>query len=311
MNAGNSPSRSSPSNRGRGGAKVADRYGSADDPVFICDFSPPRGGAPALMEGARVLDADFLSVACNPARSVRALSPIAAHWIRDNVGAEVIFSVATRDMNVLGIQSLLLGAQMLGLDNVLVMRGDAFDDGQRAAVTDVNDLPPTRLIESISSMNEGVDYRGLRLRGPTGFCIGATVDLARPVWRETGLTCRKAEAGAHYFVCQPTFDTGLASRFLSAYEERHGAPLHQPLFHGVQVMTGESIRFGDVDQWVVDDLAKGRAGTDIALQTLDELRAGGFHSFYLVPPILPGGRRDYEAAQAVIDAHRSSGTGRR
>ena len=293
-------------------ARVTDRYGTEETPVFICDFSPPRGGDPALMEGARALDADFLSVACNPAKSVRVLSAIAAHWIRENVGADVIFSIAARDVNLLAAQSLLLGAQVLGLDNVLVFEGDAFDDGERAMAGSVGGVRPTRLIESISGMNEGVDYRGLRLRGPTGFCVGAAVDLARPLESEADLTRRKAEAGARYFVSQPTFDTALAAAFLSAYEERHGAPLRRPLFPGVQVMTGESVRFGSVDRWVVDDLAKGRSGVDIALQTLHGLREAGFHSFYLVPPILPGGRRDYETAQAVIDSFRgSSRAGRR
>ena len=264
------------------------------------------------MEGARALDADFLSVACNPAKSVRVLAAIAAHWIRENVGADVIFSIAARDVNLLAAQSLLLGAQVLGLDNVLVFEGDAFDDGERTMAGSAGGVRPTRLIKSISGMNEGVDYRGLRLRGPTGFCVGAAVDLARPLESEADLTRRKAEAGARYFVSQPTFDTALAAAFLSAYEERHGAPLRQPLFPGVQVMTGESIRFGSVPQWVIDDLAKGRSGVDIAMQTLHELREAGFHSFYLVPPILPGGRRDYETAQAVIDFFRfSSRTGRR
>ena len=280
-------------------AKVTDRFGSEEAPMFICDLSPPRGGDRALMEGVRVLRADFLSVAYNPAKSVRVLSPIAAHWIRENLGADVIFSIAARDANLLAAQSLLLGAQMLGLQNVLVFEGDAFDSGERAMAGHVGSV---RLIESISGMNEGVDYRGLRLRGPTDFCIGATVDLTRPLESEMELTRRKAEAGAHYFVSQPIFDTALAPIFLSAYEERHGAPLRQPLFPGVQVMTDQSIRFGEVDQWVIDDLGKGRSGIDIALQTLQELWAAGFHSFYLVPPILPGGRRDYETAQAVIDS---------
>jgi hypothetical protein len=30
----------------------------------------------------------------------------------------------------------------------------------------------------------------------------------------------------------------------------------------------------------------------------------GFRSIYLVPPIMRGGRRDYEAAQRVIEAFR-------
>ena len=44
--------------------------------------------------------------------------------LRDRYAADPIFTLATRDMNRLALESLLLGAQALGLGNVIVVAGD-------------------------------------------------------------------------------------------------------------------------------------------------------------------------------------------
>lgn len=284
---------------------VADKY--AQEPertLFICDFSPPRGGSPELLEPASHLDVDFVSVAYNPGKSTRVNSTIAAHWIKANTGTDVVFTLATRDMNKVALQSLLLGAQLLGLENVVVVRGDEFTEGELPLVSDVNDYRPTELIRAVNEMNEGADFKGLRLRSPTDFCVGASIDLGRGADSELRLTRRKVEAGAHFFISQPTFHPDAPSELMARYAERYGQELSAPVFHGIQVMTSESIVFGNVPRWVTDDLAGGRPGPDIALQVLHEFTQAGFRSFYLVPPILRGGRRDYEAAQAVLEAFR-------
>jgi hypothetical protein len=46
-------------------------------------------------------------------------------------------------------------------------------------VSDVSDVKPTELMASIAELNEGRDFKGLKLRTPTNFCIGATIDLGR------------------------------------------------------------------------------------------------------------------------------------
>ncbi len=115
---------------------------------------------------------------------------------------------------------------------------------------------------------------------------------------------RSARTGAHFLISQPTFGPAEPTRFLDAYAERHREELALPMFHGIQVMTTESIQFGNVPEWVTDDLGRGRPGTEIAVQVLEAFVSAGFRTFYLVPPILRGGRRDYEAAQAVLEAFR-------
>ena len=275
-----------------------------DAVVFICDFSPPRGSDPSLLEPAREIGADFISVAYNPGKSTRVNSTLAAGWIKVNSGQDVLFALATRDINKVAAESLLLGADLMGLQNVLVVGGDPFTEKELAGVKTVDDFKPTGLLGAIGSMNKGLDYRGRKLRSPTNLCAGASIDLSRDLERETRLTRRKIESGAAFFLMQPIFDPGRLSDFLDGYERAYDKPLSPPIFCGLQVMAPDSIVFGDIPGWVTEDLSRGRTGADIASQLLEEFLTAGIRSIYLVPPIMKGGRRDYEAAASVIRSHR-------
>ena len=284
--------------------KVTDKCAArGSGPVFICDFSPPRGGGERAVRQARHLGADFICVAYNPGRAVRVDSAMMAAAIQRDTGKDVCFVLATRDMNRLALQSHLLGAQALGLDNVVVVGGDPF--GKRdlgRGLRAVDDLTPTGLIEGVAGMNEGADFRGSRLRAPTDFCIGASIDLARGIEAEARLVRRKAAAGAHFFITQPVFDVRLVKAFREAYRDEAGEELSLPVFYGLQIMAKEGVTFAAVPQGVLGDLEKGREGTDIALESLGLFLQEGIDRVYLVPPIMKGGARDYEAAQRVLDA---------
>jgi hypothetical protein len=91
---------------------------------------------------------------------------------------------------------------------------------------------------------------------------------------------------------------------MGRYREQFGGALPAPVYHGIQVMAPESIRFGDIPDWVTDDLDSGRSGEDIALRVWQGYLDAGLSLAYLIPPILRGGRRDYAAAQRVISLAR-------
>jgi len=277
---------------------------AAGRPFVVCDFSPPRGGNPSLLEPARYLGADFISVAYSPGRSARVTSTITAGWIQANTGKDVMFALATRDMNRLALQSLLLGAQLLGVKNLVALAGDTLTDSDSPIMQEVNDVTPTELLSMVNDLNLGHDYKGLKLQTPTDLCAGASVDLGRDLDAEIALTRRKVEAGARFFLSQPTFGADRPRLFLEKYTDRYGEGLTQPMFHGIQVMTEDGIVFGSIPKWVRDDLASGRSGRDIALQVLFEYSEVGFQSIYLVPSVTQTGRRDYETAQAVIEEFR-------
>ncbi|MCH8173530.1 MAG: hypothetical protein IIA70_09535 [Proteobacteria bacterium] len=130
--------------------------------------------------------------------------------------------------------------------------------------------------------------------------MGATIDLGHQLEGETRLVRRKVEAGAQFFLLQALFDPLRLKEFLAGYAQRYGERLVAPVFCGVQVMTEDSLVFGEIPQWVTDDLGRGRSGEDIALQVLRSYVDEGFRSIYLVPPIRRGGARSYGAAREVL-----------
>ena len=262
-------------------------------PAFICDYSPPRSGRPADAP-APPEQADFISAAYNPGRAIR-VNPVAmAAALRQRYAANPVFTLATRDLNRLALESLLLGAQLLGLENVIAVAGDPFPASDAGAVA-VNDYRATELIAAISRLNDGVDYRGRRLRAPTDFCIGAAVDLSKGINAEARLAARKVNAGAHFLITQPVYDPADAARFADAV-----AGLDIPMFYGVGIPESQGISFAPVPAWIAADLDAGRAGADIALQVWDGLQAAGAADCYLVPPIRRGGARNYAAARAFL-----------
>ena len=267
--------------------------------TFICDFSPPRSANPQEFVRPNI-DADFISVAYNPGRAVRVNSAMLAAAINQQTGRDVLFTLATRDMNKVALQSLLLGAQLLGLENVVVVQGDPFSERDLTRVKHVGDYTATQLIAAIAEMNQGADFRGGQLRAPTDFCIGATLDLGRGIEEEARLAHRKARAGAQFFITQPIFDTSDAHRFREAYSSIAGTELTLPTFFGLQVLEQDGIIFSSVPQPVRHELEQGRSGVDIALEMYQRFQESGLHNIYLVPPIRRGGARNYGAAREVL-----------
>ena len=189
---------------------------------------------------------------------------------------------------------------MLGLENVVVLQGDRFSPEEAERVKAVNDYTPTSLIASAAAMNDGLDYRGSKLRGATSLCIGASFDLARDLDREVALTQRKVEAGAHFLIAQPIYDLAVRHAFLEAYERSTATPLDLPVFWGLQVLDKGGIVLGNVPPEMRQQLDEGRPGVDIAVELLRQFVEDGVRGVYLVPPILRGGARDYEAARQVL-----------
>ena len=279
-------------------AKVVDSvFAVSGTPAFICDYSPPRSGRPEDVP-APPEAANFISAAYNPGRAVRMNSVSTAAVLRDRYHADPIFTLATRDMNRLALESMLLGAQGLGLENVIVVAGDPF--GSRDTAAAVNDYLPTELIAAIAGLNAGSDHRGGNLRAPTDFCIGATVDLGRGIEREAALAARKIAAGAHFLITQPVFDPEDVRRFADAYAIASGESVGVPVFYGVGVMEPDGISFANVPNWVTSDMDSGRSGVDIALQIWDVLHTAGANDCYLVPPIRRSGARNYADASRFL-----------
>ena len=283
-------------------AKVTDVYKERGSrPVIVCDFTPQRGVDHRYLENARDLDVDFISVAYNPGKAVRVDSAMLGYSIKKETGRDVVVNLAVRDMNRLALESHILGASVLGLENILVLGGDPFSPAQLRRVKNVGDFKPTELIRAVRDMNRGLDYRGRKLRGATDMCVGGVVDLGRGVDAEACLTRRKVEAGAQFLVTQPIFCAGAKERFEEAYEAVAGEPLGVPVFYGLQILVQGGVTFAQASAAIARDLEAGRDGVDIAAEAWEGFKEAGIGGVYLVPPILKGGARDYQAAGRFLE----------
>jgi len=273
--------------------------------IISCDFSPPRNNSTNFVEQLTKLDTDFICVSYSPGKSARVSSNITAYLINKETGKDVIFNIATRDMNKLALQSSLLGSRTLGLQNVVVLKGDQFYKNESHIFKEVNDITPTELINSIQSMNQGHDYKNLTLGKPINFCVGATFDLNKGIKSEAELVLKKVLAGADFFLAQPVYDIQVIEDFKEIYKLSTNNELEKPIFYGLQILSNKSsVTFGNVPTSISRDLENGRDGTAIAIEWLHKLAKHGISNFYLIPPILNNGVRNYEAAQKVIESVR-------
>ena len=280
--------------------KVSDAgYKVTGKTTFICDYSPPRSGSLDHVESSPA-GAEFLLVNRNPGRAVRADSAMLAAEVRRRTGQEAIFALLTRDMNRLALQSYLLGAQLLGLENVVVAQGDPFSTVHPGQPMAVRDFLPTGLIASIKQLNQGIDFRGRALEAPTNICTGATLDPNGNLNRQVQLVHRKIESGADFLISQPVFDPAEAARFEEKYLESFRSQVPIPIYWGLQLLEQGSISMRAVPEKTREQLEAGRSGVEIALEIFHAFRQAGLHDIYLLPAIRPGGYRDYDAARRFI-----------
>ena len=270
-------------------------------PFVVCDISPPRAGDAESLEDLSSLKPDMFAAAYNPGKGVSANSAFVAAWMEMNTLIPTLFMLATRDMNRIDAQSILLGSHLFGLRNVVSVMGDKFSEEDANECLGNYHLPATEMIRSIKQMNQGYDFRGRSLRRRTNLCVGSTINLSRDLDREVTLTLKKDLAGSDFFITQPLYRASQAVAFMEKYEELTGGKLTTPIVWGIQMMIPGGISFAEVPYWVTRDLSRSRGAVDIAMEVIRDFVASGFQAFYIVPPIHVGGARDYGSAAALLE----------
>jgi homocysteine S-methyltransferase len=187
--------------------------------VVSVEMLPPRGlDLSKNLAGARLLaDAgiDAINIPDGPRASAR-MSPMAmAVTIERDIGIETIIHYCCRDRNLLGMQSDLIGGHALGLRNVLLITGDPPKLGDYPDATAVFDVDSIGLANMVHRLNHGIDVGGNPIGEPTGFYFGVGVNPGSPdLDKEIARYEWKVQAGAHFAITQPVFDTEQLLRFL-------------------------------------------------------------------------------------------------
>lgn len=203
--------------------------------VVSVEIDPPIGTDPTRsLEAASVCrDAgiDCINIADGPRASAR-MSPIdmAVLLNRDVGRIEPIVHFCCRDRNILGMQADLIGANAIGVYNILIITGDPPKLGDYPFATSVYDVDAIGAIRIAKFLNDGCDLAGNPLAGPpTQLYVGAganpgAIDLDLEVARFE----KKIEAGAEYFLTQPVYDFSLFERFYKRVEH-----IRVPLLLGI------------------------------------------------------------------------------
>jgi 5,10-methylenetetrahydrofolate reductase len=177
-------------------------------------------------------------------------------------GLEPILQMTCRDRNRIALQSDLLGANVLGIHNVLCMTGDHVSAGDHKGAKPVYDIESVQLLKIVDALNNGRDMMGNELKGATNFFQGAVVTPeANPVEPQLIKFEKKVKAGARFFQTQAIYD-------IEKFKEFMGFARRFP----VKVLAGFVVL---KSAGMANFLNKFVPGIKVPQELIDELKAAG------------------------------------
>ncbi len=206
-------------------SRLKRKLAAGDDFVVTAEVEPPRGAeCSSAIEGARLLKAsgvDAVNVTDNPMARLRMSSIAVAALIQREVGLDAVVQITTRDRNVLGLQSDLLGAAGLGVKAILCLGGDPLKIGDYPQAKQVSEVDVLGLLRIAKGLNAGADLAGNAIGTPTRFAIACAANpAAADLEVELSKLRAKIEAGASFAQTQPVYDLDALAGFLQLPEAR-------------------------------------------------------------------------------------------
>ena len=196
--------------------------------VFTGEIGPPKGtDLDAALEEAKEYYTDTV-VAVNvtdlQSSVLRVGSMAVCHKLLD-IGIEPIYQMTCRDRNRLALQSDLLSASVLGIENVLALTGDHVPLGDHPQAKSVFDIDSVQLLRVIEILRQGKDMTGNALSGIPKFFPGAVVSpCADPLEPQLFKMEKKINAGARFFQTQAVYDTAAFEKFMDQVRD-FGVPV--------------------------------------------------------------------------------------
>jgi len=202
--------------------------------LITAEVMPPKGANPAhMLQMAQLLDPWVHGInVTDGSRAVLRMSSLAAASLLQQHHLEPIYQVACRDRNRIALQADLMGANALGIRNVLALTGDPVRAGDQPQAKAVYDYESVRLLQVIQKLNQGMDSENQPLPdGALNLFPGAAVDPQSGSW--SGLQRRferKLQAGAQFFQSQMIVDFERLEKFMTQIAQGCGRPILAGIF---------------------------------------------------------------------------------
>lgn len=232
--------------------------------ILLAEVHPPQGGDPAPLQAvAKRLSGKVHALSVSDNRDRVAMSALAAASLVKAEGVEPILHVTTRDRNRIALVSEALGAQALGIRNLLCTSGTHQTLGSYRAARNVYDVDTVQLLQTYAHLASDCALLGERsLPGAGTFCLGAVASPdADPPALQLMRLAKKTAAGARFLVTQPVYDL---ERFRAWWKEvtRRGLHDQAAILVGIQPFSGGRFaQAGPHPQPGIPDSPDGRAAS--------------------------------------------------
>ncbi|MDC3137942.1 methylenetetrahydrofolate reductase [Prochlorococcus sp. AH-716-I19] len=201
--------------------------------VITAELMPPRGGDPIRsIKIAQLLRNKVHAVnITDGSRAIMRMCSLAMSKLLLDNGIEPIMQISCRDRNKIALQSDILGANALGIKNILCITGDSVKAGDQQETKAVHEFEAVRLLKQIQSFNQGIDPTFEQLPDKrTEIFSGAAVDPSCRNQRSLkSRTIKKKEAGANFLQTQIVMDRKCLADFCNEISN----PLEIPVIAGV------------------------------------------------------------------------------
>ncbi|UCH50450.1 MAG: methylenetetrahydrofolate reductase [Chloroflexota bacterium] len=195
--------------------------------VVTAEIGPAKGvDIQEFNENAELLKGRVDAVNCTDQQSaVMRLGSLAACHLLKQKGVEPVFQMTCRDRNRIALQSDLLNAYVMGVENVLCLTGDYVTLGDHPDAKPVFDLDSVSLLHAARKLEQGKDLADKELKGTPKFFLGACVTPgADPVEPQLIKMERKVKAGAQFFQTQAIYEPNTFEAFMKE-AKKFGVPV--------------------------------------------------------------------------------------
>lgn len=201
--------------------------------VITAELMPPRGGDPIRsLKIAQLLKDKVHAVnITDGSRAVMRMCSLAMSKLLLENGIEPVMQISCRDRNKIALQSDILGANALGIRNILCITGDTVKAGDQKDAKAVHEFESVRLLKQIQAFNQGIDPTLGELSDKKTFIFaGAAADPSCRNQRSLENRMRKKkEAGAGFIQTQMVMERENLIEFC----EKISNPLEIPVIAGV------------------------------------------------------------------------------
>jgi 5,10-methylenetetrahydrofolate reductase len=236
--------------------------------VITCEVGPPKG-----IEVEKIINEleplrskiDAFNVTDLQSSVLRAGSMATCRLLKDK-NYEPIMQLTCRDRNRLGLQSDVLSAAVLGIENLLCLTGDHPQLGDHPGAKPVFDLDSVQLLSAVKGLMNGKDMAGNDLEG-------SPPQFAQIIKME-----KKIAAGADFFQTQAVYEVDKFANFCEKVKSAIGPNV--PVMAGIVLLKSpgmakfmnENVAGVHVPDAIIEELAG--AGKEGRVEKSIEISAG-------------------------------------